>query len=1254
MALDLLAIISAAGTGAVTGYLTNNLALKMIFKEYGPLGGVVIKTKDEFIDNISALVERDLINHQSLESEFSRAEFKASYSAGIKDFINIHLEERTAAARLADLPGWEQNYEFLSSLAAAGGSDLAGKSSSLLESEKLENLLAESELKMLVEKIYRQFLKKAEAKNLIEKLCQNFYEKFEDYSLAELLTEDLKTELSSFLEEAVSLFEAKYQSLNKVNQAEFRAKIKELFNLPALSKSLLAEIRKIKLADLFKKEADLKNLKEEAQVKDLIKELFLNFKIEIDNSNLSLAALLDEKTESELKRGVENFLSLSQKEVLSFVDQEAAELNQIIFKAVEAEIEASSGFKAMSRQGIYSKYKEKTAEYGLPAEHLKDYLQLKLKEDKKQTAAELTAQIKELKLSRILAALKAEADLFEVEDLVWNFYQANKDKKLFQLFSEENFLEQEVEKLLVEFLFNLFKKISADSESVELIFNFGLQLQLSDLVKKESFAALIEKNSKKFYQLLAQNERLSEKITAYLNENFFQLLKSSLNNKDQKVEKGIKSYLNQLKTEAAQKKLTDFYQPLKTKAKIADLTDSSLDFFYNNLPDLLEGRIAEAAAANLYQLSDQEVQTAIEEFMGKELKPITYLGALLGAAAGVIFTLSGAQSAASELPLGFNYLSSILLYGGVGWLTNVLAIRMLFKPYQEKKIAGIKLPFTPGVVAKNRSRFASSMGKFVEKELLKADSAAAVVENNREEIKSEILNYFKEQNYQPLFNLLAENRKELAEIIINKLLQLLADFKLKKPQKLLNLIDQALFELLTEKIEEFDIKAQIKASLSADSASQTAALLLQQAEKSLLEAVSRANISSAAAGKYSFNFSSQQLKKGLKNSEIYPFFKYLLALLPPGSLNYNLQQSLKAELEANSEKYLKEGFKLISEQKEEIARKINFKKDEIIAAEKEKQDGLLKSTLISGALYMADLDQFVEGVVKRTFKELQLKYFEQRKTELEKLYSRLLMQLDEKVLFNSSILSLEKLLANLIKSEKGGDLITKTLYLSEDKISQLIENFLNDSKQQLISAQLEIDEQSIDYFLKKQLSLEAKLKLLLKLKNIFSSDQLKNELLKLLEEAEVGFLKQELKVLTADFKISEAELDFKKVLKELTAELALLFEKEEYKNILEAETAAQLEKVAAELKTNLKPEALDYLLQLFIESGIDSFEATSEEILKSLNLQDLTQAEVEKMNPAEIEAIFENFAGRYFTQLKHYGWFGGVFGLLQLLIRNLI
>ena len=54
----------------------------------------------------------------------------------------------------------------------------------------------------------------------------------------------------------------------------------------------------------------------------------------------------------------------------------------------------------------------------------------------------------------------------------------------------------------------------------------------------------------------------------------------------------------------------------------------------------------------------------------------------------------------------------------IGFVTNVIAIRMLFRPLKEIRFLGIKLPFTPGILPKQRHRLAQSIGAMVEKELL--------------------------------------------------------------------------------------------------------------------------------------------------------------------------------------------------------------------------------------------------------------------------------------------------------------------------------------------------------------------------------------------------------------------------------------------------------------------------------------------------------------------------------------------------------
>jgi len=54
----------------------------------------------------------------------------------------------------------------------------------------------------------------------------------------------------------------------------------------------------------------------------------------------------------------------------------------------------------------------------------------------------------------------------------------------------------------------------------------------------------------------------------------------------------------------------------------------------------------------------------------------------------------------------------------IGYFTNWLAIKMLFRPYREIRIGGIKVPFTPGILPRERERLAESLGNTVAQELL--------------------------------------------------------------------------------------------------------------------------------------------------------------------------------------------------------------------------------------------------------------------------------------------------------------------------------------------------------------------------------------------------------------------------------------------------------------------------------------------------------------------------------------------------------
>lgn len=65
-----------------------------------------------------------------------------------------------------------------------------------------------------------------------------------------------------------------------------------------------------------------------------------------------------------------------------------------------------------------------------------------------------------------------------------------------------------------------------------------------------------------------------------------------------------------------------------------------------------------------------------------------------------------------------SYIVAPLLGGVIGYITNDIAIRMLFRPYKAKYLFGIRIPFTPGIIPKEKGRIASAIGGAISENLM--------------------------------------------------------------------------------------------------------------------------------------------------------------------------------------------------------------------------------------------------------------------------------------------------------------------------------------------------------------------------------------------------------------------------------------------------------------------------------------------------------------------------------------------------------
>ena len=59
-----------------------------------------------------------------------------------------------------------------------------------------------------------------------------------------------------------------------------------------------------------------------------------------------------------------------------------------------------------------------------------------------------------------------------------------------------------------------------------------------------------------------------------------------------------------------------------------------------------------------------------------------------------------------------------LLGAIIGYVTNRIAIKMLFRPLEPKRVLGVRVPLTPGVIPRNRFDLARTIGRMVSEQLL--------------------------------------------------------------------------------------------------------------------------------------------------------------------------------------------------------------------------------------------------------------------------------------------------------------------------------------------------------------------------------------------------------------------------------------------------------------------------------------------------------------------------------------------------------
>lgn len=816
------------------GYITNDLAIQMLFRKRFGLGGIVIRTKDEFIINISKLVEREIINHHTIEKEINNSpELLANAIEQISaDFFENQLFlVFSENFKIGEIAGIDDTYSNLLPLIQTQGTKSSVDALDfMLTHTPVKSLLSDSQLNFTIHSLSNELNTFFDSPNLFHQVLQNAHKDLSDNILNEVLPTPISEKLAKNLSDSL---QEMHQTLKEDFDEQITdniSQISSLLQVNELIKKISVQIASRKLYDIFGKDST-ENISQEVNARLLLivnsdegKKMIISFadflmKI-LENEKTTIFELLSD----DLAQNFDNFLHAKLptvlKSLIMWLEERKDKLELLIDSTFKNNVK--SRFQDLILRLFVGSISQYANIVGKMTEIIEQHRQ-----NPEETADRLTEQLinflKGNTIGNIISQLKNNPTFLQKVDigslLIENINLALGKNIQSPVGTQATAVESSVGTQATAAqaaintkpktqLFNIsqfFERPLSDFVSAEEIEKF-LQKSLNQLVSKQlkqdflyqdTFSTFLAKNlEEQLHKLFTKKigEILPfatfEKMNSFLAKNLHDLLQSKQSElvqffkeiiDKQLKDKAWADYITPSQTEkwspfvsqAAENLLHTQFEELKQKnineyiKPISQLeVNKQVPVFLQktliqNLPSLLTGKVEIAVQSSMHKMETDKLRDLVEKFMGKELKPITIFGAFLGALAGASLYALPSDNLLNIIDLSI----ASLAYGITGYGTNWLALKMIFRPYYQKyfPLTKIPVPFTPSVVAKNQTRFAQNMGKFVVNGLLNMAHLTDTFYKNKENLRSRIITFFSGNNFEFLQTQVEKNGKNWSE-----------------------------------------------------------------------------------------------------------------------------------------------------------------------------------------------------------------------------------------------------------------------------------------------------------------------------------------------------------------------------------------------------------------------------------------------------------------------------------------------------------
>jgi uncharacterized membrane protein YheB (UPF0754 family) len=784
--------------GAAVGWLTNAIAVGMLFKKFlGRWGGVIEEQYGAFIENMSVLVEADLVNHQTLAPECQSPAFTQALHGWIEDILRKDLPANSGPVQLEAVPDIEKSLANLIALVREAEPPVRDQVYQVISEQRIDRLFSEEQYRYMLDRATAALGKAGFFEAEIKQGLHRFLSR---HGLHDLAHEEAIAQFTDNLGTVLGKgdFSRFDEDLDKAYEALLVA-----IDLDELIRVLEAALGQMTFGDFVSLVQEQETLSQELirrfidfstseEGQDLLLEITKTVLQDAKAIPLKLDEVLSPGVKTGILRFIEERLPPLIDQIADFIRETEAEIEGIINDTIDQELAASP------LGSMFRFFKDLFIQNSARTFHIIDKLVAAVHRygDRagEKLAAELIEYIETHSIGEILGKLEAQKVITPeiMVSLITKSLkeQADKDSQVLEGFLHRSIRScctvnlSVIKTSLLKRLLVAVKKTYLYTDKFKEDIRAGMNRAIPQLVKKPLGEGITPEAIPLHIEEKALHRTLANLWPSMRAWNIGRLV-------PRQVFQRFPLNWEALWRKHKHRPLNEIYQKLQKDEVYERLSEGIQKVLNQHLDTLLTGNVAALVNAELKKSSPAEINQMVQDFMGSELKPINTLGAILGALAGV---LSVWISFRLGVPREFSWWL-LLAYGGVfslvGMGTNWIAIKMLFKPYGPRKILPNCSPFV-GVVAAKKPEFAKNIARFVKHRTLSEGALQSYFNQHRRDIQDKADAWVSAADYAVIQRVLAD--PSLKETLPDRIIASLKTYIPSHREDMANAVVQAIGE----------------------------------------------------------------------------------------------------------------------------------------------------------------------------------------------------------------------------------------------------------------------------------------------------------------------------------------------------------------------------------------------------------------------------------------------------------------------------